>query len=181
MLRSCCLLAPKLPLSSQVLASGRPQSETASFPLPTTQPGVSSCSSVQTQPDAAYLPSSHFCCHPLKQPLPISDLESKEHGEHRLRARTQPAPNLRTPTQTSPPGAAAISSTWIQKLLAAWRRPEGLGRLQPGATGRQPGAELICTPLRLGKGLVWGQCNRYLICSSPSGSDGYWNMVMGVV
>ena len=44
-----------------------------------------------------------------------------------------------------------------------------------------PGAELICTRLRLGKGLAWGQCNRYLICSSPSGSDGYWNMVMGVV
>lgn len=77
--------------------------------------------------------------------------------------------------QTSPPGGATVGFPWIPSTGAA------TGRRQQGPGSRQPGAELICTRLRLGKGLSWGQCNRYLICSPPSGSDGYWNMVMGVV
>lgn len=68
--------------------------------------------------------------------------------------------------------------------LSASPGSQGPRQLQGGVArpgGQGPGTELICTPLRLGKGLAWGQRNRYLICGSPSGSDGYWNMVMGVV
>lgn len=68
-----------------------------------------------------------------------------------------------------------------QSASPGFRAPGAAGRKWQGPGSCQPGAELICTRLRLGKGLAWGQRNRYLICSPPSGSDGYWNMVMGVV
>lgn len=113
------------------------------------------------------LPHLHTFAH-VKWPSPKQPfLKARSTQSKGSEARPQPA-------QAGPPGGAAVSFTWIWKPRAAG----GGGCRAPGAG---PGAELICTPLRLGKGLAWGQHNRYLICSSPSGSDGYWDMVMGVV
>ena len=108
------------------------------------------------------------------------------------------SPSGRDPSQTlrSRLSFLKAKSRWSPSLGHSPNQPTWWGHgqlpLDPehrGAAGRkwqgpgscQPGAELICTHLRLGKGLAWGQRNRYLICSPPSGSDGYWNMVMGVV
>lgn len=138
-------------------------------PFPSQQPGLLFLPFPMAWPDPTSQSPlqavlSHFHAFArLNCPHPNSLLESEEHTESGLCWPKQP-------------------TQWGRCLLHLDAECWGAaGRRQQGPGSGQPGAGLICTPLRLGKGLAWGQCNRYLICSSPSGSDGYWNMVMGVV
>lgn len=128
-----------------------------SLPLPMARPDVPTGSSKPT-----VLSHLHTFAHVKLPPPQLPPLKAKSTWSTDSEARPQPAATGPL-TRSVSPGSG--SAQLPQEEAQPWRR----------------GRELICTPLRLGKGLAWGQHNRYLICSSPSGSDGYWNMVMGVV